>query len=86
MKFYARERELALLEKQFTQVDGKSIMTVITGRRRIGKTSLSKLYAKNKKTLYLFVSKKDEVLLCEEFVLRIKEDFNVPVIGFVKRF
>jgi AAA+ ATPase superfamily predicted ATPase len=86
MKFYARERELDFLEKQYKQVKNKSIMTVITGRRRIGKTSLSKLYAKNKKSLYLFVSKKDEVLLCGEFVQRIKEEFNTPVIGEIRKF
>jgi len=86
VKFYARERELDLLEKQYKQVKDKSIMTVITGRRRIGKTSLSKLYAKNKKTLYLFVSKKDEVLLCEEFIQRINEEFNIPIIGEIKKF
>ena len=41
MKFYNREKELALLEKTrqiaFTQ---HSQMTVLTGRRRIGKTKL----------------------------------------------
>jgi hypothetical protein len=61
-------------------------MTVITGRRRIGKTSLSKLYSKGKKTLYLFVSKKDEVLLCEEFTQAIKEKFDIPIYGNVRRF
>jgi len=86
MKFYARERELDLLEKQYKQVKDKSIMTVITGRRRIGKTSLSKIYAKNKKNLYLFVSKKDEVLLCEEFIQRINEEFKIPVIGEIRNF
>ena len=86
MKFYARERELELLETQYKQVNNKSIMTVITGRRRIGKTSLSKLYADDKKTLYLFISKKDEVLLCEEFLQRIKEEFDIPVVGELKKF
>jgi uncharacterized protein len=86
MKFYARERELAILETQYKQVQNTSIMTVITGRRRIGKTSLSKLYAKGKKTLYLFVSKKDEILLCEEFTQEIQEKFNIPVYGEIRRF
>ena len=86
MKFYARERELDILEQQYKQINNKSIMTVITGRRRIGKTSLSKLYAKNKKTLYLFISKKDEVLLCEEFTQRIIEEFDIPVIGEIRKF
>ncbi|WP_020613532.1 ATP-binding protein [Sediminispirochaeta bajacaliforniensis] len=86
MKFYARERELEILETQYKQVRDTSIMTVITGRRRIGKTSLSKLYSKGKKTLYLFVSKKDEVLLCEEFTQAIKEKFDIPIYGNVRRF
>jgi len=86
MKFYARERELEILENQYNQVKEKSIMTVITGRRRIGKTSLSKLFAMNKKTLYLFVSKKNEILLCEEFIERIKEEFEISVIGDIKNF
>ncbi|ADK79861.1 ATP-binding protein [Sediminispirochaeta smaragdinae] len=86
MKFYARERELEILETQYKQVRNTSIMTVITGRRRIGKTSLSKLYSKGKKTLYLFVSKKDEVLLCEEFTQAIKEKFDIPIYGNVRRF
>ena len=86
MKFYARERELEILETQYRQAQNTSIMTVITGRRRIGKTSLSKLYSEGKKTLYLFVSKKDEVLLCEEFIQAIKEKFNIPIYGEVRRF
>ncbi|WP_020612980.1 ATP-binding protein [Sediminispirochaeta bajacaliforniensis] len=86
MKFYARERELEILETQYKQVKDTSIMTVITGRKRIGKTSLSKLYSEGKKTLYLFVSKKDEVLLCEEFIQAIKEKFNVSIYGEVRRF
>ncbi len=86
MKFYARERELELLENQYIQVKGKSIMTVLTGRRRIGKTSLAKVYAENKKMLYLFISKKDEVLLCKEFIKIIDETFSIPVIGEIRKF
>lgn len=86
MKFYARERELQILESQYEQVQNTSIMTVITGRRRIGKTSLSRLYAQGKKALYLFISKKDEVLLCKEFTQEIKARFNVPVYGEIRHF
>ena len=86
MKFYSREKELSTLEKQYKQTDLSSIMTVITGRRRVGKTLLSLNYTKNKKHIYLFVSKKNEVLLCEEFLESIKEKFNIPVIGEIKDF
>jgi AAA+ ATPase superfamily predicted ATPase len=86
MKFYSREKELAFLEKQYVQTDISSTMTVITGRRRIGKTSLSLNYAKNKKYIYLFISKKSEILLCEEFIEAIKINFNIPIIGEIKDF
>ncbi len=61
-------------------------MTVITGRRRIGKTSLSINYAKGKKYIYLFISRKSEILLLEEFIETIKLNFNLPVIGEIKDF
>ena len=86
MKFYSREKELSTLEKQYEQTDLSSIMTVITGRRRVGKTLLSLQYTKNKKHIYFFISKKNEVLLCEEFIESIKEKFNIPVLGEIKDF
>jgi AAA+ ATPase superfamily predicted ATPase len=86
MKFYSREKELSTLEKQYKQTDLSAIMTVITGRRRVGKTLLSLNYAKNKNYVYLFVSKKNEVLLCEEFLEQIREKFSLPVLGEIKDF
>ena len=65
MKFYNREKELALLEKTrqiaFTQ---HSQLTVLTGRRRIGKT---KLILKS----CLFVSRSNEAMLCRGFAQHI---------------
>lgn len=49
MKFYAREKELQCLQKQYRQVDGGSLMTVLVGRRRIGKTLLAQTFVKDKK-------------------------------------
>jgi len=86
MKFYSRQRELALLKEQYRQTESTSTMTVITGRRRIGKTALSKAYAEGKKQLYLFVSKKNEILLCEEFIQTMKRKFTLPVLGDIKDF
>lgn len=86
MNFYSREKELSTLEKQYKQTDLSSVMTVITGRRRVGKTLLSLNYTKDKKHIYLFVSKKNEVLLCEEFIESIKEKFVIPVLGEIKDF
>ncbi|MBN2652093.1 MAG: AAA family ATPase [Spirochaetales bacterium] len=86
MKFYSREQELQLLERDYSQTDNSSTMTVITGRRRIGKTLLAKKFAENKKHLYLFISKKNEVLLCKEFLEIITSQFNFPVFGEIKDF
>jgi AAA+ ATPase superfamily predicted ATPase len=42
-------------------------MTVIMGRRRIGKTELSQRCG-DETILYFFVGKKAEALLCQDFV------------------
>ncbi|MCB1119267.1 MAG: ATP-binding protein, partial [Chlamydiia bacterium] len=86
MDFYGRESELEVLEKLWETVDQKSRMAVITGRRRIGKTLLSQRFIQDKPHLSLFVSKKTEVLLCQEFIKQIKETFDFPVIGEITHF
>lgn len=86
MRFFGREEELKVLN-QIDKQSGKSgKMTVITGRRRIGKTSLAMKFATGKKHLYLFVSKKSEYLLCQEYLLRIREHYQLPIIGEIKQF
>lgn len=57
-------------------------MTVIVGRRRIGKTKLIKEAYKEK--VYLFVSKKNETLLCAEFVDIIEATLEIKVFGEFK--
>lgn len=87
MRFYDREQELAELNKLMGQAKGGSRMAVLTGRRRVGKTLLSLEFARDKKCLYLFVAKKSEVLLCEEFIAEVKRLFpDVPVIGDIRSF
>ena len=72
MKFYNREKELALLEKTrqiaFAQ---HSQMTVLTGRRRIGKTKLILKSCEESPTVYLFVSRSNESMLCRGFAQHI---------------
>jgi AAA+ ATPase superfamily predicted ATPase len=81
MEFYGRQQELKLLEDSYKRIEKRAQMVVITGRRRMGKTLLSLHFAQNKPYLYLFVSKKSEPLLCQEFIKQIKEVFDVPVYG-----
>lgn len=86
MEFYDRKDELKLLNTLDNQSEITGKMTVITGRRRVGKTLLALHYAYNKKYLYFFISKKSEKQLCDEFLFEIKEKFNIPVIGEIKYF
>lgn len=60
-------------------------MTVIMGRRRIGKTELS-LRCGDDTVLYFFVGKKTETLLCRDFALEISDKLGVPVLGQTSSF
>ena len=86
MKFYNRDHEIKQLNDITSQTNKYGRMTVITGRRRIGKTLLALEVAKDNKYLYLFISKKSELLLCNEFLDIIKRHFNYPIIGQIRQF
>lgn len=86
MKFYGRETELAELRNLREQAGETGRMTVITGRRRVGKTMLALEFARDHRSLYLFISKKSEMLLCEEFLDEIGSRFSVPVVGEIRHF
>lgn len=81
MKFYDREKEIAQL-RQWEELSLEyAQMTVVVGRRRIGKTTLIKKAMEGRMTLYFFVAKKNETLLCEEFVELIRVVLNVKIVG-----
>ncbi len=86
MEFYARTQELQLLKQLKEQTVDTARMTVLTGRRRVGKTKLALEFARDHKHLYFFIAKKSEKLLCEEFLAEIKKQFSVPVIGEIRSF
>jgi len=84
MKFYNREKELQNLYEIECSSKISSKMTIVVGRRRIGKTTLiKKAYPQR---VYLFVSKKNEALLCEEFIEIIEETLEVKIFGEIKYF
>jgi uncharacterized protein len=80
MKFYDREPELKLFEDTRKIAEQSSRMTVIIGRRRIGKTTLITEAFMDQKMLYFFVTRKSETLLCDEFVdeVVLKTGRSVP--------
>jgi len=64
VEFYNRTNELAELKRiQSLAFNDCSRLTVVTGRRRIGKTSLIMRSVGNLPTVYLFVGRKSEATL-----------------------
>ena len=86
MKFYNREKELELLQKADRFKSKNSIMTMLIGRRRVGKTTLALQSYTKDPVVYLFVSKKNEQLLCEEFLEEITNKLGVKFFGTISRF
>ncbi len=86
MKFYNREDELSLLAKADKLKAQKSVMTMLIGRRRIGKTTLALQDYTDDKVLYFFVAKKAESLLCEDFCYEITNKLDVKLFGELSRF
>lgn len=73
MKFYDREIETQTLRKIQDISKDYAQFTVITGRRRIGKTTLIRHAFKNTEYLYLFVARKSETLLCADLETSIRD-------------
>ena len=73
MKFYDREIETETLRRIEATSHEYAQMTVITGRRRIGKTTLIKHAFGAENMIYFFVARKSEALLWHELVETIKD-------------
>lgn len=86
MKFYNRESEQEQLLKWSRQAaEGQSSLTLMVGRRRVGKTALLHQSYQGQSSLYLFISRKSEPLLCEEFADQIRTQLGVPIYGQPKQ-
>ena len=87
MKFYNRTSELAELQRiQRLSLREGSRFTVLTGRRRIGKTSLIMKAVEGLPTVYLFVGRKNEATLCAEFIPIISQALDVFVPAEIQTF
>ena len=80
MKFYDRENEQQVLSEMLQQSKREARMTVLMGRRRIGKTELSQRCGEEV-ILYFFVGKKTESLLCQDYMREIREKLDAPILG-----
>lgn len=81
MRFYNRDTELAMLEDIQKNSLANAQMTVVIGRRRIGKTKLLFKATEGQPTLYFFIARKTENLLCQDFQEEIASVLGVPMLG-----
>ena len=86
MKFYNRTDELEILKKADSLKVKHSIFSMVIARRRVGKTALVLQKFSKEEVVYFFISKKNEALLCEEFVQELKDKLNIPIFGQIKSF
>jgi AAA+ ATPase superfamily predicted ATPase len=85
MKFYGRESEIGTLAAIASQAEQSACFTVVTGRRRIGKTALILKALARARSLYLFVTRSSEAVLCAQFQRQAVETLGVPVFGNITR-
>jgi len=79
MKFYNREVELEQLRQIEKLSHESSQMTVLTGRRRIGKTKLLLNSVHDIPAVYFFVSRKSESILSQQFAEEASRALNAPI-------
>lgn len=79
MKFYDRENEMHMLHEIESATHEGSRMTVLVGRRRIGKTKLLIHASEGKPVVYFFVSRKSESILCSQFVEEAERELGMPI-------
>ena len=60
--------------------------TVLTGRRRIGKTTLIREAYKDEPFVYFFVARKAEGDLCEAYIEEVNEKLGIPTLGSSRKF
>ena len=80
MRFFDREQEFEKLSEIERVSHEVAQFTIITGRRRIGKTEMVKKFYENKTMLYFFVARKAEADLCNIFVDEIRTKLNIPML------
>lgn len=80
MRFFDRETEFEKLREIEELSHEVAQFTIITGRRRIGKTAMVKKYYESSTILYFFVARKAETELCEIFIDEIRTKLNIPML------
>ena len=88
MRFYDRDKELNILDTNWNQTTERGRLTVVTGRRRIGKTTMLRKSAEegNQPLLYLYVSKDNERVLTGKFQEAAEQALGLQIFGRLETF
>lgn len=88
MRFYDRDKELKILDTNWNQTTERGRLTVVTGRRRIGKTTMLRKSAEvgNQPLLYLYVSKDNERVLTGKFQEAAEQALGLQIFGRLETF
>ncbi len=81
MIFFDRERESKILRDVKELSKENAQFTVLTGRRRVGKTWLVTHTYDPDDMLYFFVGRKSEADLCKGYAKEIEQKLHIPVLG-----
>ena len=80
MRFFDREQEFEKLREIEELSHETAQFTIITGRRRIGKTEMVKRYFGERIVLYFFVARKAEADLCDIYIDDMRTKLNIPLL------
>ena len=88
MRFYDREKELEILQTNWKQTNDRGLLTVLIGRRRIGKTTVLRKSADDADhpMLYLYVSKDNEKVLTGKFQDAAEQALGLQIFGRLETF
>ena len=86
MEFFDRQEEITLLREIQGRSRDVAQFSVVTGRRRVGKTSLIFKAFEKEKFVYLFVERQGEKELCETFKAEVEAKLGIVIHGAPSHF
>ena len=86
MRFYDREGEISYLRKERDLSNKVARLTVVTGRRRVGKTQLIQKAMDDQPYIYFLVTRRAEIDQCADFIEKAKTVLPISIYGEGIRF